>query len=121
VRPNWAYTRDTTVSGSATRSSYATSQNWAGSYRARAAVKAASPSAHRSSWVRPITGPVNTVDHPDDARAASEHIDATEITGSRWVTTISASGYTASSASSANRCEGFFSTQRRSASLDPIN
>ena len=64
---------------------------------------------------------VNRVDQSAAVRCASENMDAMDLRGSRWVCTTTASGYTSSSASSANRWLGFLRTQRRPGSSAPIS
>src|SRR5687767_4966257 len=97
------------------------STNCAGLYFARASLNARADDAHRSSCVSPMTGPWNTVDQVLAVSCDSEHDDAIETTGSRWVCTMRASGYTVMIASSADRCDGFLSTQRLSWSFRPIS
>ena len=80
-----------------------------------------SPRAQSESWSAPITDPEKTEDHPALACAARLHADAIAVRGERWVTITSASGYTVSSASSANRWLGFFSTHRWPASGSPMS
>ena len=82
----------TVPTGSATRSSYQTSWNRAGSRVARSAVNRSSPDAHSSSWSRPSTFPVKTEDQPADACAARLQTEAIEVRGARWVWITSASG-----------------------------
>ena len=68
--------------------------------------------------MRPMTSPTNSSDCPAVACADRLHDDAISVRGARWVCTTMASGYTSSSASSANRCDGFFRIHRLSGSFD---